>query len=76
MRKTLLLVPILATSLLAVSACAKQGGADNTLVINETSVNETTLDTNSGTVDGFGNDTLAGNEAAPLNAADNAGNTL
>lgn len=74
MRKTLLLVPILAATL-AVSACAKHDDAANTAFVNETVLND--ADANGATVDGFGNDgALAGNDAAPLDAADNAGNAL
>ncbi|MGY2735781.1 hypothetical protein [Sphingomonas sp. UYP23] len=74
MRKTLLLVPMLATALLAVSACAKQDDAANTAIVTETDLNATALDANSGTVEGFGNDSRASNGSAPLDAADTTGN--
>ncbi|TPG54509.1 hypothetical protein EAH76_07605 [Sphingomonas glacialis] len=67
---------MLATALLAVSACAKHDDAANTAIVNETDLNATALDANSGTVDGFGNDSLASNGSAPLDAADNGSNAL
>ncbi len=74
MRKTLLLVPILAATL-AVSACAKHDDAANTAFVNETALND--ADANGATVGGLGNDgALAGNDAASPDAADNAGNAL
>lgn len=75
MLRTFLTAATLATTLMTVSACAKHDDAANAVIINETVPNDpAAADANTTAPDAFDNGIAAANDAAPLNAADAAGN--